>query len=371
MSKNLLVRMAVPIPTQPIACHPGLIFNRWLPGEENEGLVFDDTEIATRIWFDMNCLDQGFVPLMRDFSNWANVTVAKVFVDVTAKNISDELIDFIFRPSEGSVNHDPHMAPRFEDLNRKVILTALKCLHRLIDYFRIEKGQYWLGNYRCLYDTYLLDDRTRTPFHIAFKAKARTSTADWVEWKPPYKGVLAIDGGLERRYVTREDWPQVRAFIKSQARPTLILELLANSESLARNGFRRSALIEAVSALEVAVVNFSKAPRWDQIRIRDFARRADTRSFDSQVEHLGFSGTLRYLIPIVVDQEVLPSELLSQCYAALMERQNIVHNGQRDIPKNKLLPLIVAVRQVCETLQSLTSLNTSQALSLSAPGTED
>jgi hypothetical protein len=355
MSKDLLVRMEVPIPTQPIVCHPGLIFNRWLPLEEGEALVFDGTDLATRIWFDMSCLDQGFVDLMHDLSGWANVTVAKAFVDVTAKNISDELIDFIFCPPQRSVNENPQMKLRFEDLSRNVIPTALRCLERLIDYFRNEKGQYWLGNYRCLYDTYLLDDRTRTPFHVAFKAKARTATEDWVDWKPPYTGVLAIPGGLESRYVGREDWPQVRAFINSLARPTLILELLANSEGLARNGFRRSALIEAVSALEIAVVNFSKAPRWDKIVAPDIVGRIDTRSLASQVEHLGFSGTLRYLIPILVDREILPSELLSNCYDALMERHNIIHNGQRDIPKKKLLPLIMAVRQVCGTLENLTA----------------
>jgi hypothetical protein len=225
MSKDLLVRLDVPIPTQPIAPHPGLIFNRWLPIKEGEALIFEETGFETTLWFDMTCLDQGFTSFTGDpLSKWANVTGARLFIDVTAKNISDELIEFIFATANRSEISDSQMNRRYEDLNNQVIRTGLKCLDRLIAYFRIEKGQYWLDNYRYLYDTYLLDERNKMPFHVAFKVKARLRAKDstWVKWNPPCTGVLAIPGNADR-YVKQEEWAQVIDFVKSGRRPTLVL----------------------------------------------------------------------------------------------------------------------------------------------------
>lgn len=358
MSKDLLVRMDVPIPTQSIVPHPGLIFNRWLPIEREEALILDEKSFETKLWFDMTCLDQGFRQFIGEqLSTWANVTVARVFVDVTAKNISDELIEFIFATAETSDTSNPQMNVAYQDLNSQVIRTGLKCLDRLIAYFRNEKGQYWLDNYRYLYDTYLLDARSKIPFHVAFKVKARLRVNDsaWVKWNPPCTGVLAIPGNAEDRYVKREEWAQVTDFVKSLRRPTLVLELLANSENLARNGFRRSALIEAVSALEIAVISFSKFPRWDKITTTARVGRIDTDSLASQIEHLGFSASLRYLIPLLTDETILASDLLRMCQDAVTMRHNVVHNGQRDVNKKTLLPMIEAMRQTCAILQSLSA----------------
>ena len=50
---------------------------------------------------------------------------------------------------------------------------------------------------------------------------------------------------------------------------------------------------------------------------------------DKQIEHMGLSGTVSYLLPLLLPDSVLAADVLSGCRDALTARQNIVHNGQR------------------------------------------
>jgi hypothetical protein len=358
MSKDLLIRLNVPVPTQAIAPHPGLIFNRWLPIKEGDALLFSEDAFELTIWFDMTCIDEGFRGLFTEdeLYKWANVTVSNVFMDVTAKDIPDDLADFIFATADRRDISKAELNDNFQELNARIIKLAIKYLNRITAYFRNEKGQYWLEDYRYLYDTYLLNARNKTPFHIAFKAtvKAEVGEPEWVKWNPPYTDVLMVPGGPESVYVKREEWSEVYDFVSTSRRPTLILELLASSENLANNGYRRSAIIEAVTALEIAINSFSKSPRWDAITSPNTARRIDTGSFASQVDHLGFSGTLRYLIPLLFSESILPSDLLNKCQDAVAIRHDVVHRGQRKIDKLKLLSMVNAIRQTCSILKQFT-----------------
>ena len=158
MSKDLLIRLEIPIPTQPIHPQPGLMFNRWLPLEGADALTFNDAIFEVKLWFDMTCIEDGFKGLFTvdELHTWLNVTVSKVFADVIAKDVLDGLVEFIFASASSRDISNSEMNQKFQDLNVQVIRSAIKYVNRLITYFRGEKGQYWLEDYKYLYDSLML-----------------------------------------------------------------------------------------------------------------------------------------------------------------------------------------------------------------------
>jgi hypothetical protein len=158
MSKDLLIRLEIPVPTQPIHPHPGLIFHRWLPSKESDELSFDEDTFKVKLWFDMSCIDDGFKGTFteEEMSKWLNVTISKVYTDVVAKDVSDDLVEFIIATANKSDISNSEMNQNFEDLNAQIIKVAIKYINRLITYFRGEKGQYWLEDYKYLYDSYMI-----------------------------------------------------------------------------------------------------------------------------------------------------------------------------------------------------------------------
>jgi hypothetical protein len=68
--------------------------------------------------------------------------------------------------------------------------------------------------------------------------------------------VAPLRGG--KRFITKEDWHAVRDFVRSTKREPTVGHLLSIAEKLSSEGHRRTALIEAVSALEVALHEFGR-----------------------------------------------------------------------------------------------------------------
>ena len=48
MSKNLLIRMTIPVQAQRIVSVPSLLFGRWLPTKEEDCIVVDDSNLSPK-----------------------------------------------------------------------------------------------------------------------------------------------------------------------------------------------------------------------------------------------------------------------------------------------------------------------------------
>ncbi len=351
MPKDILVRLKVPFQSR-IDSVPTVIFNRWLPVNEDDALVFAENDLQLKIWFDITCASGAFPIAEDELSRLVNVPTYRVFVDVTLKDMPDDLAAFILAQPEEESASSNELGIEYERLGERLMETAIRYVNRLISYVRNEKGQYWL-------EQYVFDRENVSSHNVAFEARARivAKGTDWFPWKPTRTGVVrvSIRMGDDPRYLRREEWQQIPDFLASKARPNLVLELLANAESLAATGHRRSALIEAVTALEIAVNRFSESPRLNEVAGSGQVDRFDIASLHSQVRHLGFSATVRYLLPLLLSEEALPKDLLSICWNAIATRANVVHQGQRDVDEGNLLPMVQAVRQVCEILIKYTA----------------
>jgi hypothetical protein len=82
--------------------------------------------------------------------------------------------------------------------------------------------------------------------------------------------------------------------------------------------------------------------------------RIDTENLKNQINHLGFSGSMKYLIPIIFNETIFPTDLLTQCHKAIGARNNIVHQGQRDIEESRAREHVLALKKASETLRKHT-----------------
>jgi hypothetical protein len=330
-------------------------FHQWLPDGEPQAIVRKAAEHTTRLWFDRSCaVDIG---ADEELSQMINVRVRKVVVDVELEHVSDNLARFVYDEREAprlvhyGVNPDQEA---YDDLRKEylalgvtVFEAALTAYNRFVSFARNEKGQYWLPE-RAIDHGYI------SSLNNECNAQVRSEGYGWVRWCPlhPHQGIIYIHDS--EIYIREDEWGKVQEFVAGNSRSNLVFELLANAELLIDEGYRRSAIVDAVAALEQAVTAFSESPRVDALIPEHQLIRIDIRSLKSQVQHLGFSGTVRYLLPLLFREEILPTPLLNTCQDAIEVRNTIAHRGRRDVSEEKIRPLVASLRRACTILAQYT-----------------
>lgn len=352
---ELTVRHRIPI-GDGVWAGPSAIFSQWLPGVERP-LVRTRGTSTTRLWIDASCV-QSLSHIDDDYiRNWVNVRVSHVFVDVVLSDVDAELSRFIFdeRESPWEVHHGLQsndegykvLENAYLKLGIRVMEAALITFNRFIVFARNRKGQYWL-------DARPIDKDMMSSTNTEFHAQVRTVDYEWILWCPPGQDIIKLQLSGDARSITAADWGPAGDFVASDSRGALFQELLANAEALLADERRRSAVIEAVSALETTLSEFARRPAIDSLVPGIGASRIALSKVREQVDGLGLRGSLRFLVPLLFPDEVISQSLLEAVWIAVEERNNVIHNGQRDVPANRARMHIRAVRQFCEILDSYT-----------------
>jgi len=239
----------------------------------------------------------------------------------------------------------------YKSLAEKVYTLSLKYYNRLIAHLRTQPGQYWLQEYPINLNI-MVSDLTN------FGAKAKTpGDTEWVKFRGTQSLLYVImsDTRLEEeRYIgSRDIWQTAQEFVNSVSITKLVWEILARADYLASIGHSRSALTEAATALEVAVFQFARSADNNKTFGSILAKRMNIQGLEKQVRHLGFSGTINFLFPVIFSEEQVSSVLLRVCQEAIQQRQNVVHNGQREVDKVKLRHYLFSIRSMCKYLDKL------------------
>lgn len=353
MPNTLLVRHRIPVTDDRSSM---VVFHHWMPTAAEDQVTFEEAPFKTTLSFDEDS-EGGMRRIPPDeIQHWVNVVASNAIIDVEVANVADDLAQFIGDEHEsprgihhgfapGQPGYD-ELARRYLELGVEVQKRAMMMLNQLLSFARNDKGQYWLE--RIPFDPDSVSSR-----NVQCAAQVRCEAFEWRRWCPPARDIITIENEGPTRYIAREDWHRFREHVISRARSPLVLELLANAETLARLGRNRSAIIEAVIALELAVTAFMESPRVDQIA--PVARtRIDLTHLGRQAEHLGFTATVRYLLPLVVSESQVPTSTLETIFEAIRVRGALVHTNQRDVSAERVKPFVRAIREVCERLASLT-----------------
>ena len=117
-------------------------------------------------------------------------------------------------------------------------------------------------------------------------------------------------------------------------------------------GERRAALIEATTALEVAIADFCRSPN-GKYRYGARVPRAE-KSASNLLTEIGKTIMLQYVFPVLFEEEEFPGDLIKKCIDANTTRNNIIHNRQRDVAPDEVEEYLTAIRDACTSLHAFT-----------------
>lgn len=334
MSKAINISLVIPLSDEDWG-GPYITFYKWIPEDLSDAIVLSKNSKEISISIDKSCVSTLREVTDELISNWVNVSVAKINVEVVVKDVDEDLVGFIFdeRESHKDIHHGlkpgEHeygvLKERYQNLGIEVAEIALYAFNRVVSFARNAKGQYWLNEHK-------FNKNRLNSLNNQFQAKAKIDNGEWFRWCPPNVDRITIYSDIdEGAAIRREDWDSASDFVVSSNRPNLVFELIANSRQLFNRGHMRSSVIEAVAALEVAVSKFGSSTNIKKLSAITLTDRIDIDRLGTQMQHLGFSGSIRYLLPLLFPENVLPTNVLSKCYKALEVRNNVVHQGQREV----------------------------------------
>jgi len=283
-----------------------------------------------------------------ELPKWTNVSAYVVKVLATLDGVTQQLSEHM-RTRRGSWSVMPEkesLDAEYHALGRRLYLAILTILNRLIAYARSERGQYWLIEHR-------IDANLVPSFFAECKAQATVDGAQPFAFRPPGPMVITMNPGDDWRVIRSADWEAAATFVTSKRRPDLVSSILAGAEEHSSAGHHRAALTEAVTALEIAVSRFASSPNADLAFGATMAKRLATAALRTQVKHMGLTGSVRYLLPVVIPESALPSDVLQKCQEALTVRQAVVHDGQRQVESQWLGRALQAIRELCRILRTL------------------
>ncbi|MFN7916328.1 MAG: hypothetical protein U0Q55_13390 [Vicinamibacterales bacterium] len=343
---DLKIRLTIPILTGPGVSAPGLTFARWLPLDPGDAIHIAEGDVTVRLAFQIESVWWANELPAKDIERTSNVLAHRLYAGVTVAGVTPELLEYVRRCD---LQHqarpvDAELQAGYDRLAERVLAVTLGGVNRLIAYIRGQKGQYWLSEYE-------IDLGRCAEMFDRFEAEASFRDLQWFRFRPSNVTRIAVALGDPDRYIRSGEWQGIRQFVESCSnRPPLAGVLLAGAEELAAHGHSRSALTEAVAALEVALYAFARSPAAERAFGAVLAKRMGVASLYQQVEHLGLSASIRYLLPILLTEDVLPTAVLIDCRNAIDQRNTVVHQGQREVTAPTLRASLSAIRAICGVL---------------------
>ena len=326
---------------------PNLIFTRWLPLAEQDSIDYLNGRIRIKLWFDDTVAGTAVQESINDLHNWVNPGAHFVWADVWVENVPAELSEYICSREyrDNPYGTDPSLEEYFRGIGNEIAEAAIFMYNLLISHVRSFKGQYWLSEYE--YDS----GRTRAILQH-FRAKILTPEQEWLPFLPGTDAinVKSVD---DKRFITQADWEAIKQGVLSGRKPSLVGILLSGAEELMARGQGRSDIPEAVTALEVALYKFASSPNAERLANSGSEFRRDLSGIKSRIDRLGLTASVAYLLPILLPSDVLSDDVLKDVVDAISARQNVVHNGQRQVAANDLARYMKGLRSICETLQAL------------------
>ncbi len=324
MPKNIFIYLKIPINDS--FSGPHMYFHRWIPAETNPIIAYKD-QFKIKLQIDRDCVPSpDHCP---ETERWSNITIDKVKVEIRIQDVSDELATFIYneRENRSDVHHGVKLGDQqYDDLNNEFKELGLKALeftyevcNNLISYVRNQKGQYWL-------EPISFDKKNLRSLYAHLGAKAKIEDGDLFRWSPSSINMISVDN-LDLEFIAKDSWIEAQDFVKTRKKVNLVKELLSNSLSFLQQERARSAVIEATTALEIAMSRFSIKPNLDKLEFPTSTRRIEIENLKTHVDQFGFAKSIGYLLPILFKEKELSTKLIDKCNKAITSRNAIVHQG--------------------------------------------
>jgi len=334
-----------------------LVFRQFLPETPDDTATFEAEGLRAKLYFDRACVENMGEPVTDDLvRRWLNVSVASVIVDISVPDLAGDLELFVRSnadwPRRGvdiltvSDEHNRQLALEYQRLGHRVLGVVLHLTNRLASWAYAECGQYWVETRPLNVEQVMMSRNNEFRAHITFPDGSS------FRWCPPSYHHVDLHVGPSEP-ITPERWKAAIQFLAANGRPSLIGELLSNVEALLASGRGRSAVLEAVCALEVAVGQYAERPDPDAL-LR--AVGAKGISFTADLEHLGFSRFVKYVLPLVMTPSAMTSDELRNAADAVECRNRLAHGKglQRSISSATARKHVRSLRKVIAGLRAAT-----------------
>ncbi len=330
----LIVTLSVELDTQ-------IIFHKWIP-EDAQSIKFSENEVDVQFSFGIESVASSLARDRDAIGRLVNVGSYKVFVQANS-NVSDTLAEYI--KGDQKMPHPPEIGAEYETVARKIYGSVVSRLNRLIEYAYAVKGQYWLRPLK-------FDVANHSSFFQQTGANAFIGLNGPHRFRPNNMVFLAGEVQNVASFISEAEWPEVSKYVCEDSRPPIVNSLLSKSRELASEKHNRTALIEAVCALELRLYEFGQ--RYPHKALPpDLVNRVESNSVQGLIDAAGLRGSFALVIPLLVDDSTLPDETLALCRQAIEMRNNVVHHGQRNVDSLKLKKFQKAIEECCATLQQL------------------
>jgi hypothetical protein len=301
--------------------HNGPLFHRWLPSGQEDTIVLDtgDPNTKLKIWFERRgFINRGFIefdykrrevdPLI--IPKQAILDAGPLYGLLEVYGLSKDVLEPLKNNKKGDEN--------YIRLGKRV---ALKLIYppvcRFIDILRTNYGQYWIPELR-KWDARneSLGNYCHTELNLYWSLDDGTTWADFI----PDELTLTFDSGIRRDfhdYLTENDWFEMKKTVQEKYEPELAAFLLSRTHQFFRQGNFKYALIEGVSALEIAINEF----------IRQKSKDISQSLRDKISAFQGMKLPIK-VATIVTFFDLTHTQNLEKTVAAIDMRNDIVHEGK-------------------------------------------
>lgn len=280
------IETTVPVPTSGAeGAHDGILFAGWLPAKRHPLCSATIGELATQIH--VVPPPPHRVPRPSE-ERWLETCVTHLRL-VTIPNPKDRVLSDLLRTRSTSNAHSK--------VGEQVYAAQVETLNRLLLYLRGHHGQWWLRRL----------PRPPGCSHLFFRTYGTTIAEEsgTRPFLPHPSAMVAVHGLAPANLVAKKDIGEMVEAVRRGSQPDFVWEILANARLLFAEDSRRSSIVEAISALELALNGFASSGRAQERWAARTRKRSIVESLGKHVEELGLRKTVAYLLPLVFSEREL------------------------------------------------------------------
>lgn len=327
--------------------HPGPLFHRWLPNGMDDAIILDieNHNAELKIWFErMGFMNGGFIEFDNNrqevkpdvIPQQAILKAGPLMGLLEIRDISEkELIPLI----ENSIGDE-----NFIKFGKKVVNKLIyPSVAKFIRILRTNYCQYWIQ------DLEKWDSRGESlgrycqrRLHLKWSLDDGDTWSDFIPNKPiapPCCSEVTIGfSEIYLEYITSEDWQKLGKAIQDGYHPTTAASFLARTNQFLDQGDIKHALIEGVSAFELAINEFftHKIIDVDSTSLHDGMKSFMNLSLRTQI------------ISISLALGNIPVQDITNAVHVVDMRNKLIHEG-RDPPekvKGELISLLNIIKKL-------------------------
>jgi hypothetical protein len=237
--------------------HHGPLFHRWLPNGENDAIALNPSDPGAdlKVWFERRGFvnKNGFIEFDHNRKEVDDTLVLRQAV-LDAGPLRGLLrLDNMPESQLTALQESRTGDKEYLAIGKRIVNLIYEPVSAFINVLRTNGGQYWISEIPRWDSRYQsLGSYLRQSMQSQWSSDSGKSWTNLVPDQLRDEIIVEASRGY-REYLTKDDWNQLRAISEGAYRPPLASFLLMSAHRLLDQGKTKEAIIDAVTALEIAL----------------------------------------------------------------------------------------------------------------------